>query len=82
MVRGVAFTFSEDMFITENAESKTAKELYALHESIRVEKMWPERSVKSLARRVERIRELGGLGKRDEETRRKAYYGRNRIRGE
>lgn len=82
MGRGAAFTFSEDEFIIENAETKTAKELYELHETQRVDKMWPERSVKSLARRVERLREIGRLGKRDEETRRKAYYGRNRIRGE
>jgi hypothetical protein len=82
MGRGTAFTFSEDAFILENAETTTAKELYDAHEAVRVEKMWPERSVKSLARRVERLREDGDLGKRDEETRRKAYYGRNRIRGE
>jgi hypothetical protein len=82
MGRGVAFTFSEDEFLIENAETKTAKELYESHEIVRIERMWPERSVKSLARRVERLREVGGLGKRDEETRRKAYYGRRRIRGE
>lgn len=82
MGRGAAFTFSEDAFILENAETTTAKELYDAHEAVRVGKMWPERSVKSLARRVERLREDGDLGKRDEETRRKAYYGRNRIRGE
>ena len=82
MGRGVAFTFSEDEFVVKHSETKTAKELYDLHETIRQEKMWPERSIKSLARRVERLRELGSLGKRDDETRRKAYYGRNRIRGE
>jgi hypothetical protein len=82
MGRGAAFTFSEDEFIVTTAETKTAKELYELHESVRVGKMWPQRSVKSLARRVERLRETGNLGKRDDETRRKAYYGRNRIRGE
>ena len=82
MGRGAAFTFSEDGFIIENAETKTARELYEVHESIRAGKMWPQRSVKSLARRVERLREIGSLGKRDDETRRKAYYGRNRIRGE
>ena len=80
--RGVAFTFSEDEYIIEHAETKTAKELYEAHEAVRVEKLWPKRSVKSLARRVERLRETRKLGKRDEETRRKAYYGRNRIRGE
>ena len=82
MGRGTAFTFSEDEFIIESAETKTAKELYEAHEEVRAEKMWPRRSVKSLARRVERLREIGDLGKRDDETRRKAYYGRNRIRGE
>ncbi len=82
MGRGTAFTFSEDEFIIESSETKTAKELYEFHETVRTEKMWPERSVKSLARRVERLREISDLGKRDEETRRKAYYGRNRIRGE
>jgi len=82
MGRGAAFTFSEDAFVIDCAETKTAKELYELHETIRLENMWPQRSVKSLARRVERLRETGRLGKRDDETRRKAYYGRNRIRGE
>jgi len=82
MGRGTAFTFSEDEFIIENAETKTAKELYETHEEVRLEKMWPQRSVKSLARRVERLRETDRLGRRDDETRRKAYYGRNRIRGE
>ena len=82
MGRGTAFTFSEDIFIIEHSETKTAKELYGIHEGVRIKNMWPQRSVKSLARRVERLRETGGLGKRDEETRRKAYYGRNRIRGE
>ena len=80
--RGAAFTLSEDKFIIEHAETKTAKELYEYHETVRVEKIWPERSVKSLARRVERLREIEKIGKRDAETRRKAYYGRNRIRGE
>lgn len=82
MGRGVAFTFSEDQFIVETSETKTAKELYEAHEDVRVDRMWPQRSAKSLARRVERLRETGVLGKRDDETRRKAYYGRNRIRGE
>lgn len=82
MGRGVAFAFSEDEFVIEHSETKTAKELYEIHETMRQERMWPKRSVKSLARRVERLRELGNLGKRDDETRRKAYYGRNRIRGE
>jgi len=82
MGRGAAFTFSEDEFLMTHAETRTAKELYELHEQFRGEKMWAQRSVKSLARRVERLRELDRLGKRDEETRRKAYYGRNRIRGE
>jgi hypothetical protein len=82
MGRGVAFTFSEDEFLTLHAETKTAKELFEIHEQFRREKMWVQRSVKSLARRVERLREIDRLGKRNEETRRKAYYGRNRIRGE
>lgn len=82
MGRGVGFTASEDAFLIENGENKTAKELLELHNSFRVEKMWPERSLKSLARRVERLREEGKIGTRDEDTRRKAYYGRNRLRGE
>ena len=82
MGRGVAFTFSEDEFLATGAETKTAKEIYDLHEQLRTEKMWVQRSVKSLARRIERLRELNKLGKRDEDTRRKAYYGRTRIRGE
>jgi len=81
--RGIAFTFSEDDFLATNAEDKTASEISELHQQLREDMMWPERSLKSLARRVERLRELGRIGKRNEETRRKAYYGRNRaIRGE
>lgn len=83
MGRGIAFTSSEDDFLAMNAEQKTAKELLEVHQELRSDMMWPERSLKSLARRVERLRELGKVGKRVEETRRKAYYGRNRaIRGE
>lgn len=83
MGRGVAFTPSEDEFIVSNAENKTAKELFELHQAIRKDMLWPERSAKSLARRVERLRETGEVGKRTEDTRRKAYYGRNQnIRGE
>ena len=84
MGRGVAFTPSEDDFIATNAENKTARELLDLHEELRADMFWPERSVKSLARRVERLRETGTVGKRDDDTRRKAYYGRvtKNIRGE
>lgn len=84
MGRGIAFTPSEDDFIHTNAENKTARELYEIHEELRAEMFWTKRSVKSLARRVERLRELGKIGVRDEETRRKAYYGRvnQNIRGE
>jgi len=84
MGRGVAFTPSEDDFISTNAESKTARELLDLHEELRADMFWPERTVKSLARRVERLRENGAVGKRDDDTRRKAYYARESktIRGE
>jgi len=84
MVRGVTFTPSEDDFIASNAENKTARELFEIHEDLREDMMWCQRSVKSLARRVERLRETGKVGKRDEDTRRKAYYGRvnKNIRGE
>lgn len=84
MGRGVAFTPSEDDFISTNAENKTARELFELHEELRADMMWPERSIKSLARRVERLREQGKVGKRDDDTRRKAYYARENknIRGE
>ncbi len=82
MGRGIAFTHSEDDFIVTNAENKTAKELFELHEELRQELMWTERSVKSIARRVERLREDGKLGTRDDETRRKAYYGRHKPRSD
>lgn len=84
MGRGVAFTPSEDDFIATNAENKTARELFELHEQLRGDMMWPQRSLKSLARRVERLREKGQVGKRDDDTRRKAYYSREskNIRGE
>ncbi len=83
MGRGVGFTSSEDDFLATNAESRTASEIIELHHELREDMVWPERSLKSLARRIERLRELGKAGKRSEETRRKAYYGRNRaIRGE
>ena len=82
MGRGSAFTNSEDDFIAASAEHKTARELYELHEELRQELMWPERSIKSLARRVERLREEGKIGTRDEDTRRKAYYGRHKHRSD
>lgn len=82
MGRGVAFTHSEDQFLSDNAESRTARELLELHGELREDMMWPERSVKSLARRVERLREEGKIGVRDEETRRKAYYGRHKPRSD
>ena len=80
MGRGLAFTNSEDDFLVTNAESKTARELFELHEELRQDLMWPKRSVKSLARRVERLRVGDKLGTRDEETRRKAYYGRHKLK--
>lgn len=83
MGRGLAFTPSEDDFLVANAETKTAAELLDIHNDMRTDMMWPERTAKSLARRVERLRDQGKLGKRTEEARRKAYYGRNQnIRGE
>ena len=78
MGRGVAFTYSEDSFIVDNGEHKTANELYVLHREIREEKVWPRRSIKSLARRIERLRLDSRLDIRDDETRRKAYYGRHK----
>lgn len=81
MARGIAFTASEDDFIIANAEHRTANELWELHEELRQEMLWPERTLKSLARRVERLREQGLLELRDDDTRRKAYYGRKLIRG-
>lgn len=80
MGRGVAFAHSEDDFLVTNAEFKTARELFELHEELRRDLMWPQRSVKSLARRVERLRTEDKLGTRDEETRRKAYYGRQKLK--
>jgi len=84
MGRGVAFAPGEDSFLLEHGEIKTAKELFDIHESMRANTMWPKRSLKSLARRVERLREIGRLDVRTEEARRKAYYGRQtkNIRGE
>ena len=82
MGRGLAFTPSEDDFIIGNAESRTAHELKELHDRIRIDMLWPERTLKSLARRVERLRDRGRIDTRDEDTRRKAYYGRNHLRGE
>ncbi len=82
MGRGVAFTHSEDEFLVTNGEHRTAGELFDIHQDLRTDMMWPERSLKSLARRVERLREEGKLDTRDEETRRKAYYGRHNTRGE
>ncbi len=82
MGRGLAFTISEDSFLAENAETSTAKELFDRHENLREQVIWPQRSVKSLARRVERLRELGRIGQRSEETRRKAYFSRHSLRGE
>ena len=81
MGRGTAFTHSEDQFLSDNAESKTAHELMELHQELQEDMMWPLRSIKSLARRVERLREDDRLGIRDEETRRKAYYGRHNKSG-
>jgi len=84
MGRGIAFTPSEDDFLIANAETKTAKELTEMHNDMRKDLLWPERSLKSLARRVERLREQGRISTRTDEARRKAYYGRDKtnIRGE
>jgi hypothetical protein len=82
MGRGVAFAYSEDQFLAKHAEHKTARELFELHEELRGDMVWAGRSIKSLARRVERLRELSDLGIRDEVTRRKAYYERNKVRRE
>ncbi len=78
MGRGAAFSHSEDEFLVTNAENKTARELFDLHNELRLDLMWPERSIKSLARRVERLREEVQLGIRDDDTRRKAYYARHK----
>jgi len=83
MGRGLSFIPSEDDFLIANAETKTASELLEIHDEMRQDMMWPERSIKSLARRVERLREQGKIGTRTEEARRKAYYGRTQnLRGE
>ena len=82
MGRGIAFTHSEDEYLVANAENKTARELFDVHQELRHDLMWTERSVKSIARRVERLREEGKLGTRDDETRRKAYYGRHKPRSD
>lgn len=83
MARGVGFTISEDDFLIKNCEIKTAAELFQLHKQLREQRFWSRRSSKSLARRIERLRQLNKVDKRNEETRRKAYYGRNKaIRGE
>ena len=76
MGRGLAFTHSEDNFLISSAETRTAHELWELHQELRRDMLWPDRSQKSLARRVERLREEERLGIRDDITRRKAYYGR------
>ena len=72
MGRGISFTLSEDDFIITNAEIKTAQELFELHQEIRQDMLWPERTLKSLARRLERLREMDEVGKRTEEAKRKA----------
>lgn len=83
MGRGLAFSVLEDDFVISNCENKTAKELYELHCSIRHEMLWPERTLKSIARRVERLRDADRVDTRTSETRRKAYYERSkRIRGD
>ncbi len=77
MGRGVSFSTNEDDFLLSNADSRTAQELVDLHNSLRSDLLWPERTKKSLARRIERLRDGGRLGLRDIETRRKAYYSRH-----
>jgi len=78
MGRGVGFALAEDDFLVTNADTKTAQELTDLHNVLRTDLLWPERSKKSLARRIERLREEGKIGLRDVETRRKAYYSRHK----
>lgn len=80
MGRGIAFTLAEDDFLVVNADSRTAQELTDLHSNLRSDSLWPGRSKKSLARRIERLREEGRLGLRDDETRRKAYYSRHNTK--
>ena len=79
MGRGLSFTHSEDNFLINSAETRTARELCELHQELRRDMVWPARSQKSLARRVERLREEQRLGTRNEITRRKAYYGRQVV---
>lgn len=82
MGRGLGFVPSEDELIIDNADKMTAKELFNLHNNIREDMIWPKRSLKSLARRVERLRELELIGLRPEDTRRRAYFSRvTGIRG-
>ena len=79
MGRGLAFTYSEDDFLVKSAENKTAHELWGLHQQLREDMLWPNRSQKSIARRVERLREYAKLSVRDEETIRKEYYERHKL---
>lgn len=79
MGKGIEFKESEDQLLIENAEHKTAKQLYELHQTKRAEFLWPSRTLKSIARRVERLRLEGKIGIRDQITRRKAYYERRQI---
>ncbi len=77
MGRGVAFTHSEDDFLITNAKVRTASEIFEIHNAVRSDMIWPQRSKKSLARRIERLRGRARVGLRDDLTRRKAYYGRH-----
>ena len=76
MGRGLGFIPSEDEFIIDNADKLTAKELFELHENLREDMVWQKRSLKSLARRVERLRELELIGLRLDDRRRRAYFTR------
>ena len=78
MGRGMAFRHSEDDFLITNTITRTADELLGLHELLRKDMLWPKRTKKSLARRIERLRSDSRIGLRDGMARRKAYYGRHK----
>ena len=74
--RGSAFRPSEDRMIVSLSKDSNATELFDEHQRMQSKNWWPYRSKKSLARRVETLRNMGKLGLRAPATRRRAYFNR------
>jgi hypothetical protein len=64
------WTEEEKQILIDNAENMTTKELQR--------KFFPDRTIKSVNRKVEKLRDLGLIGHRSRDAVKRALYGRGR----